>query len=119
VNPLGETQNCVNCVVAGDATLNRAPAVVLDSARAQPISVLERMYGGTFKPVAGRAEIERTPTSAGAGARGIVFRSRGPNVPGHVFNAVNQRGAVNFVDFQTGGGASFAGYESFYFLRTG
>lgn len=76
------------------------------------------LYGGTFKPVAGHGEIETLMADAGHGSRGIVFGSRGPDTPGHVFNVVNQRGTVRFLDGQSGGVASFDGYESFHLLRT-
>ncbi len=54
---------------------------------------------------------------AGPGARGIVFGGRTGDV-GHVFNAVNQGGRIRFLDPQTGGQASFSGYDSFKFLWT-
>ncbi len=55
VNPTGSGTNCVNCVVATDATLAGRPASALPSG-AQPISTLQDVFGGTFKPVAGQAE---------------------------------------------------------------
>jgi len=57
-------------------------------------------------------------TDAGPGSRGIVFGSRGPGAIGHVFNAANQDGAINFIDFQVGGEASFSGYQELLFLLT-
>lgn len=94
-----------------------APASALDSSVPQPISILERTYGSSFKPVSGQAQIEQIMSDAGPGARGIVFGSRGANA-GHVFNVINQGGAVRFIDFQSGTGASFDGYQGFYLLRT-
>jgi hypothetical protein len=91
--------------------------VLLDSAGPQPISILEKTYGSSFKPVSGPGEIEQIMSNAGSGARGIVFGSRGANA-GHVFNVVTQNGTVRFVDFQIGKGASFDGYQDFYLLRT-
>jgi len=38
---------------------------------------------------------------------------------GHVWNAVNQGGTVRFLDGQSGGVASFDGYDGYMFLRTG
>jgi len=122
VNPLGGTANCVNCAVATDATLSGAPSSALNvrpGVAGQPISVLEDIYGGAFKPVGGQAQIEQTLIDAGSGSRGIVFGSRGADAPGHVFNAVNQNGAIRFLDGQTGGVASFKGYTGFEFLVTG
>jgi len=114
VNPTGSGTNCVNCVVATDATLAGRPASALPSG-AQPISALQDVFGGTFKPVAGQAEITALLTDAGAGARGVVFGSRGSDV-GHVFNAVNQGGTVRFLDGQTGAAASFSGFDGFQFM---
>lgn len=116
VNPLRGSQNCVNCAIATDSTLSGAPMSALNFGP-QPISVLEKVYGGTFKSVAGRSQIEQMLAEAGPGARGIVFGSRGIEVD-HVFNAVNQRGAVRFLDGQSGGAASFDGFDGFMFLRT-
>ena len=121
VNPLGGTNNCVNCAVATDATLSGAPSSALNVApgvSGQPISILEDLYGGAFKPVSGQAGIESILTEAGSGSRGIVFGARGNDV-GHVFNAVNQNGTIRFLDGQTGGVASFKGYTDFWFLVTG
>lgn len=103
-----------NCVVATDATLAGRPASALPSGP-QPISVLQDVFGGTFKPVSGRAEITALMTDAGSGARGVVFGSRGSDV-GHVFNAVNQGGTVRFLDGQTGAAASFSGFDGFQFM---
>jgi RHS repeat-associated protein len=118
VNPLGGTQNCTSCVIAGDATLAGNPAVALDYGIAQPISVVEANLGGLFQTVAGRTEIEAILEDSGIGARGVVYGSRGAGAIGHVFNAINQDGAINFIDFQSGEGASFEGYKSFMFLLT-
>jgi RHS repeat-associated protein len=117
VNPLGGNMNCVNCAVATDSTLAGNPASALLSGP-KPISVLEDLYGGSFVRVAGSSEIEGTLANAGNGARGIVYASRADGV-GHVFNAVNQGGTIRFLDGQTGGVASFAGYDGFWFLGTG
>jgi hypothetical protein len=89
----------------------------VDSLAAQPISVLERTFGGSFKSVSGQGEIEGLLSNAGPGSRGIVFGSRGAD-PGHVWNAVNQGGTIRFIDFQRGRAASFDGYQGFSFLRT-
>lgn len=116
VNPLGGGMNCVNCAVATDATLAGSPASALLSGP-KPISVLERIYGGSFKPVSGQTEIAGILSEAGNGARGIVYGSRSGGV-GHVFNGVNQGGTIRFLDGQTGGAASFSGFDSFMFLGT-
>ena len=116
VNPKGGTQNCVNCVIATDATLSKAPASALPGGPTS-VRVLERQFGGTFKMVSGRSEIEDLMTAAGDGARGIVYGNRGNQV-GHVFNAVNQKGTIRFLDGQSGKPASFEGFSGFQFLKT-
>jgi hypothetical protein len=122
VNPgyptTGRTQNCVNCTVATDATLSGNPAAALPSSGPVSIRALEQQYGGRFGAPTTSSGIEQQLLSAGDGARGIVFGSRGPNEVGHVFNVVNQNGVVRFLDGQTGQPATFSGYQSFHLLRT-
>ena len=55
-------------------------------------------------------------SQAGPGA-GIVFGARA-GAAGHVFNALNQRGVIRFLDPQIGGSASFEGSSAFRFLWT-
>lgn len=114
----GHVQNCVNCVVATDATLDGRPAMALPSAGPKPVSVLEQTYKAKFVPVSGAAEIEQTLQAAGPGARGIIFGYRDQYQAGHVFNVINQDGIIRFIDGQIGGEASFKGFTRFYLLRT-
>src|SRR4051812_19732918 len=105
VNPTGDTNNCVNCAIATDATLAGRPASALPGEVTQ-ISELEKTFGGHFKPIASPSAAAAQLKRAGNGARAIVFGARGPNEAGHVFNAVNQNGTVRFLDGQTGSAAS-------------
>ncbi|WP_237397771.1 toxin glutamine deamidase domain-containing protein, partial [Gilliamella sp. Pas-s25] len=116
----GRTHNCVNCVIATDATLggNPASALPINSKNGVPISVLEKQYGTKFQNINGPNNIIEQMTNAGSGARGIVFGSYGPGQPGHVFNVVNQRGIIRFLDGQTGKAADMSKFKSFKFLRT-
>lgn len=116
VNLTKITQNCVNCASATDATLAGRPVSALPGGLAR-ISVLEKQFGGTFKSVAGRSEIESIVSDLGSGSRGIVFGARGNDV-GHVLIVVTQKGTVRFLDGQTGKPASFDGFTSFQFLQT-
>ncbi len=113
VNPTGGEMNCVNCAVAMDATLAGNPASALPGG-AQPISVL----GTDWVPVSGQTQVENILLKSGNGSRGIVFGS-GPDV-GHVWNAVNQGGKINFIDAQTGGSgnSNFQNFSDFLFLPT-
>jgi len=122
VNPLGGTTNCINCSVAGDAVLSGAPAIALDgparSVGKLLTSPLNGFTGRQFIRVSGRAEVEEILSHAGPGARGIIYGDRGTGIQGHVFNAANQGGAVNIVDFQLGAEGSFDGYVSVFLLVT-
>ncbi|HYG83051.1 MAG TPA: RHS repeat-associated core domain-containing protein, partial [Pyrinomonadaceae bacterium] len=117
VNPTRGTRNCVNCAVATDATLAGRPASALPG-NVTPISELERIYNGQFRPMSSATEIEQTLINSGPGSRGIIFGARGPGQYGHVFNGVNQNGVVRFLDGQLGGQASFNGYGQLYYLAT-
>ena len=116
VNVVGGTMNCVNCAIATDATLAGRSTLAMRGGVTQ-ISVLERQFGGKFGPAGGVDQISAAMSSAGNGARGIVFGSRGSET-GHVFNVVNQGGTIRFLDGQSGRAATFDGYQSFQLLRT-
>lgn len=113
----GTTTNCVNCVVAFDATLAGRPASALPGP-VQGLSVLERTFGTVFSPPTSIASIETEMMAAGSGARGIVFGESVSGGVGHVVNVVNQRGAVRFLDSQSGTVANFGGLTNFRLLRT-
>jgi hypothetical protein len=82
------------------------------------IGQLERLFGGSFKPVGGQADVAQLLSDAGPGARGIVYGSRADTY-GHVFNGVNQGGVIRFLDGQSGSVANWDdGFDAFYFLRT-
>ena len=117
VNPKGGVNNCVNCTIATDSTLAGQPTSALPS-RPKPLSVLERHFGASFQRNISQTDIIQQMERAGPGARGIVYGSRGPGAVGHVFNVINQRGQIRFIDAQVGELASFDGYQSFGFLRT-
>jgi RHS repeat-associated protein len=117
VNAIGGRMNCVNCVIATDATLAGRPASALAGGPFR-IDVLENTFGGRFGAPGAINSLSDRLSTAGPGARGIVFGSRGSSEVGHVFNAVNQNGVVRFLDGQTGRAATLEGFESFQLLRT-
>ncbi len=116
INIVGGTKNCVNCSIATDATLagHRASALLGGPYR---VDVLENFFGAKFDEPGAISKVIEVLTLAGPGARGIVFGMRSSGV-GHVFNAVNQKGVVRFLDGQTGYAAALDGYIHFRFLRT-
>lgn len=118
VNPLRDPDNCVSCAIAGDATLGGAPACAI-ACGPRHVSEIRIALGGLFRPVTGRAEIERLLQDAGPGARGIVYASRDDGItPGHTFNAINRGGVIWFIDFQIARPATFYRYTTFSFLLT-
>jgi len=110
-------ENCVNCSVATDSMLSGSPASALPGLPTNT-RTLERMFDAKFKPVGSTSDITSSLSEAGHGARGIVHGMRDGGRIGHVFNAVNQKGVVRFLDGQTGRPASFDGFEQFRFMRT-
>jgi hypothetical protein len=117
INTIGGDLNCVNCAIATDAMLAGRPASALGGGP-YSIDVLKKLFGRQFSPPASIAHISDEIASAGPGARGIIFGSRGSGEVGHVFNVVNQNGTVRFLDGQSGGVAATNGYTSFQLLRT-
>jgi len=108
INPRNGSANCVNCATAMDATLAGNPASALLS-ESKLISVL----GSNWVSVAGQADVEATLLNAGNGARGIVYGADSAGGVGHVWNAVNQGGTINFIDAQIGG----AGAQNFQYFQ--
>jgi hypothetical protein len=115
VNPTGGTLNCVNCVIATDATLRGNPTSALPGGP-YTLPVLENYYGSRFAP-ASLSSIESQLLTQGNGATGIVYGypPSGENV-GHVFNVVNQNGVIRFLDGQTGGVADPTLFPRFQFM---
>jgi RHS repeat-associated protein len=112
------TQNCVLCAIATDATLAGRPT---PAAGGGPfyISMIEQHFRTTFGAPGTIQRVTAAMEAAGNGARGIVFGSRGGEEVGHVFNVVNQRGTIRYLDGQTGKSANLDdGYVSFQLLRT-
>ncbi|MGK4593560.1 RHS repeat-associated core domain-containing protein [Amycolatopsis sp. w19] len=123
VNAVGGTQNCVACVISGDLTLAGKPASATNLYPAHPVpggmKLIEKYAGASWRPVSGQPAIEKELLAAGNGARGIVYGGNGGTA--HVWNAVVQRGQVNYVDFQgvaSNGPASFDQWKTFFFVRT-
>jgi len=123
VNAVGGTHNCVACVISGDSTLAGARASATNVFPGRPIpgsmALIKEYSGASWRAAGGQAAIEKELRAAGNGARGIVYGTNGTEA--HVWNAVVQRGSVNFVDFHgigPSGGAAFNQWNTFYFVRT-
>ena len=115
VNKVGGTKNCVNCVIATDATLAGNPASALNS-DPQRLTVLEKTFKSVFTHNLNTEDIAKLVSEPGQ--RGIVYGNRGIGEVGHVFNVANQKGVVRYLDGQTGKAAVLEGYKNFSFLPT-
>ncbi len=116
INPGGGAMNCVNCVIATDALLNGHPASALLGGPFR-IDVLEQIFGAKFSAAGVVGKVIEVMLTAGDGSRGIVYGVREGGV-GHVFNVVNQKGVIRFLDGQIGRAAELSGYTQFRVLRT-
>ena len=109
----------MKCAIAPDLTLAGTPRVAGTRFRPMHLGVIERFYGKRFGRLVPIDRIRSEVSAGGPGARGIVYgRPNNPKIPGHVFNVVNQKGVVRFLDGQIGGAARLSGYRSFSLLRT-
>ncbi|MFB7919207.1 DUF6531 domain-containing protein [Streptomyces sp. NPDC056061] len=114
VNPQGSETNCRACAVAVDHLLRDGTvSVAPGSLKAGSVAPIEQLYGRTFQAstVSG---IVKEMKEAGHGARGIVYGGRGRNA--HVFNVVNIKGDVIFLDGQQG--QAKLNWRNYSLLRT-
>ncbi|MFB7272679.1 DUF6531 domain-containing protein [Streptomyces sp. NPDC056244] len=118
VNPQNGGTNCRACAVAVDRLLaDGAPSSAPGNLGRGPDSAVSSLYGGRPFLSTTLSGIVRDIKAGGDGARGIVW-GYGPR-PGdsHVFNVVNVKGDVIFLDGQTGH-ANPRPYRNYGLLRT-
>lgn len=101
-----ELTNCQRVVVCGLAFTSGVPIVAPartpgTDRTAHLKDVYEAAYGGTFAPPGSAAEVVAQLRIAGSGAKGIVSIRRGA-AAGHVTMAMNAKGSVHFLEFQSG-----------------
>jgi RHS repeat-associated protein len=132
INPSYSQYNCAYCTLAGDQTLGGNPMVAPASGtltEKQTITLYSPYYGGTemesmFWHDITPSDIIANLQQAGDGARGIVaVYPANPNVPGHMFNVINDGGRILAFDFQKRIIMPFEIYsqlfEDFHFFFTG
>lgn len=118
----GRSQNCAKCALATDLTLSGQPACanrggVTERDDVSTLFGYPRGKGWFF--VADKAHIECLLKMWGARSRAVVFARRSGEQGGHYFNVINQRGAIRFIDGQTGRAPRFsAGFIDYQLLRT-
>ncbi|MFB8103170.1 toxin glutamine deamidase domain-containing protein [Streptomyces sp. NPDC056007] len=116
VNPQGGETNCRACAVAVDRLLaDGAPSSAPGKLEAGSTAPLEALYGGRQFKSSTISGIVNEIKTAGNGARGIVMGQKGRRA--HVFNVVNVKGEVVFLDGQSGH-ASLSLWRNFSLLRT-
>ena len=99
VNPTGSTTNCVNCAATVDNMLTTGRQASALPSEPKLITTL----GTNWISMGSQQNVAQAIGKAGNGARGIVYAGTGqPGTVGHVFNVINQNGAVRFLDGQTG-----------------
>ncbi|MFD2920404.1 LamG-like jellyroll fold domain-containing protein [Terrimonas rubra] len=115
INQVGGNKNCVNCAIATDLYLKGTNSSALNS-EPKSLTILEKEYGQKFTLGLTIDQVKSKVNKPGQ--MGIVFGNRGTGQVGHVFNVVNQKGKINFVDGQTGKAADLSKYQNFGFLPT-
>lgn len=114
INPENGKVNCVNCSMATDMYLKGYP-VSAGLGNPTSLTALEKAYGKTFTH---GLDIDQVKAMVGKGKMGIVFGNNGTGKVGHVFNVIEQKGKINFIDGQTGKAAKLDGYKNFSFMPT-
>ncbi|MFI1031221.1 RHS repeat-associated core domain-containing protein [Streptomyces sp. NPDC020951] len=116
INPGGSKTNCRACVLALDRLLaNGARASALPTIGRGSVGPLEAFFGRKFRSRS-FSNIVTDMKKAGNGARGIVWGL--DKSGGHVFNVINIRGRVTFLDGQSGDASHAPSWDRYQFMRT-
>jgi hypothetical protein len=116
VNPQRGETNCRACAVAVDRLLAEgAPSSAPGGLREGSTAPIEALYGGRQFKASTVSGIVNEIKNGGDGARGIVMGQKGRQA--HVFNVVNIKGDVVFLDGQSGH-ADLSPWRNFSLLRT-
>ncbi|MET9442679.1 DUF6531 domain-containing protein [Streptomyces sp. NPDC006610] len=118
VNPQNGGQNCRACAIAVDRLLaDGAPSSAPANLGRGSDSAITGLYGGRPFLRTTLSGIVRDVLAGGDGARGIVWGFGPGKDDSHVFNVVNVKGDVIFLDGQSGH-ARPGVYRNYGFLRT-
>lgn len=119
MNPTGNRLNCTDCARSVDLQLRPgARTVAQPRSAARAFGELNSYYGTTFSGWVSKAEVERTLLGQRENTRAIIYGMTNDGRQGHVWNAVVQRGRINYVDGQTGSGGA-RNFQYFSRLRFG
>jgi filamentous hemagglutinin len=83
-----------------------------------PFDQLEAAYGTQLSGWTTRSNIESTLLESGNGTRAVVYGMDEAGASAHVWNAVVQRGQINYIDGQVGGSGA-RNFEYFPYLQFG
>ena len=122
INASRGTLNCASCAFTLDHMLGGGyPA----SAVRRILSNAELNALGYWTKMSGPGDIVITMTGFGHGSRGIIAAwDKAGNFAPHVFNVINQRGSIVFLESQLGGGVELVpdaydwAFDVFRLLRT-
>jgi filamentous hemagglutinin len=107
VNPTGSLQNCTNCVFVVDNQISTgAKASALPRSAPLPFNELEALYDTKMSGWTSRSAIESTLLNSGNGTRAVIYGMDDAGVTAHVWNAVVQKGKINYIDGQIGRGGA-------------
>ena len=121
INKLKGTMNCTNCVTSTDLALDGIKSSALPKALspagkyvddAVPISFLEDIFGSKFV----KTSISKL-NKLKHGKKGIIYGVSKETGGGHVFNVVNQKGVIRFLDGQTGNAANINNWKNLHFYQ--
>ncbi|REC77176.1 hypothetical protein DRF60_12245 [Chryseobacterium elymi] len=124
--------NCVNCTIATDATLAGRPASALPYTiqtrfrngrwenytsfnKGTRLNVLETEFGSKFSDWT--TDLDVLLQDLKPGKRGIIAGIKKGKNEGHVFNVVNEKGVIKYLDGQTGKRTKLI-YDYYQFLPT-
>ena len=119
INPSGSMLNCTQCALSVDKLLATGEVTLAPPMSAPlPYRLLDKLFNTTFSGWTSRQSIEQSLLSGGNGTRAVIYGMDEAGTSAHVWNAVVQRGRINYIDGQVGQGGA-GNFDSFKRLRFG
>ena len=95
-----------------------AASSALPRSVAVPFGELNSLFGTNMSGWVSRSQIESALLSSGNGTRAVIYGMDANGIAAHVWNAVVQRGQINYIDGQICGGGA-VNFKNFQYLRFG
>lgn len=119
IDPIGGRYNCTNCVSSVDNQLKTgAPSSALPMQEGLPFDQLEPTYNTKLSGWTTRVDMEAALLEQGNGTRAVIYGMDEAGASAHVWNAVVQRGQINYIDGQLGRGGA-VNFKYFPYLQYG